>query len=114
MRDEDIKNIYKQFSPDFFDLVIVDECHRGSAKKDTPWREILEYFKSALSNRFFSRYFFPSVPDMYSVALNFMQISNNACEDFVLIFNPLERKTLVFIPNSFNIHLINSMFKSDK
>ena len=35
------------FSPDFFDLVIVDECHRGSAKKDSNWRKILEYFSSA-------------------------------------------------------------------
>ncbi|MDR0797001.1 MAG: DEAD/DEAH box helicase family protein [Tannerella sp.] len=38
---------YKQFSPDFFDLVIIDECHRGSAKEDSKWREILEYFKNA-------------------------------------------------------------------
>jgi len=38
---------YKQFSPDFFDLVIVDECHRGSAREDSKWREILEYFNSA-------------------------------------------------------------------
>src|SRR5690606_17677893 len=45
--DEEWKNIYKQFSPDFFDLVIVDECHRGSAKEDSVWREILEYFSSA-------------------------------------------------------------------
>lgn len=35
------------FSPDFFDLIIVDECHRGSAKKDSNWRKILEYFSSA-------------------------------------------------------------------
>lgn len=35
------------FSPDFFDLVIVDECHRGSAKEDSRWRKILEYFNSA-------------------------------------------------------------------
>ena len=39
---------YKElFSPDFFDLVIVDECHRGSAKEDSRWRKILEYFNSA-------------------------------------------------------------------
>jgi type I restriction enzyme R subunit len=38
---------YKQFSPEFFDLVIVDECHRGSAREDSKWREILEYFKGA-------------------------------------------------------------------
>jgi len=44
---EDIKNIYKQFSPDFFDLVVIDECHRGSAAEDSAWRQILEYFSSA-------------------------------------------------------------------
>jgi type I restriction enzyme R subunit len=38
---------YKQFSPDFFDLVIVDECHRGSAREDSKWRDILKYFKGA-------------------------------------------------------------------
>lgn len=45
--EDDWKNIYKQFKPDFFDLIIVDECHRGSAKSDSQWREVLEYFKSA-------------------------------------------------------------------
>ncbi|AKB51474.1 Type I restriction-modification system, restriction subunit R [Methanosarcina barkeri str. Wiesmoor] len=44
---EEDKNIYKQFSPEFFDLVIIDECHRGSAAEDSAWREILEYFSSA-------------------------------------------------------------------
>lgn len=44
---EEIRNIYKQFSPLFFDLIIIDECHRGSAAEDSAWREILEYFKSA-------------------------------------------------------------------
>src|SRR3989475_6450002 len=44
---EDWKNVYKNFSRDFFDLVIVDECHRGSAAEDSAWREILEYFNSA-------------------------------------------------------------------
>lgn len=44
---EEWRNIYKQFSRDFFDLVIVDECHRGSAAEDSAWREILEYFSSA-------------------------------------------------------------------
>ena len=38
---------YKEFSPEFFDLVIVDECHRGSAREDSKWREILDYFKKA-------------------------------------------------------------------
>lgn len=40
-------NPYCEVSPEFFDLVIVDECHRGSAKEDSAWREILTYFKSA-------------------------------------------------------------------
>ena len=44
--DEDA-NAYKQFSPDFFDLIVIDECHRGSAKEDSAWREILTYFKKA-------------------------------------------------------------------
>ncbi|BAU15212.1 hypothetical protein LEP3755_57690 [Leptolyngbya sp. NIES-3755] len=44
---EEEQNIYKQFSPDFFDLIIVDECHRGSAAADSAWRQILEYFASA-------------------------------------------------------------------
>jgi len=45
--NEEWKNIYKQFSEDFFDLIIVDECHRGSARADSAWREILEYFKNS-------------------------------------------------------------------
>jgi len=45
--NEEDKNIYKQFSPDFFDLIVIDECHRGSAAEDSAWREILEYFSSA-------------------------------------------------------------------
>ncbi|MBD5166266.1 MAG: DEAD/DEAH box helicase family protein [Helicobacter sp.] len=40
-------NHYKKFQPTFFDLIIIDECHRGSAKADSTWREILEYFESA-------------------------------------------------------------------
>ena len=44
---EEESNVYRQFSRDFFDLVIVDECHRGSANEDSAWREILEYFSSA-------------------------------------------------------------------
>jgi type I restriction enzyme R subunit len=44
---EEEQNIYKQFSPDFFDLIVVDECHRGSADEDSAWREILTYFKGA-------------------------------------------------------------------
>lgn len=38
---------YKKYSKDYFDLIIIDECHRGSAKDDSAWREILEYFNSA-------------------------------------------------------------------
>ena len=45
--NEEDKNIYKQFSPDFFDLIVVDECHRGSAAEDSAWREVLEYFGNA-------------------------------------------------------------------
>ena len=44
---EEFQNIYKNFSKDFFDLIIIDECHRGSAAEDSAWREILEYFSSA-------------------------------------------------------------------
>lgn len=44
---EEEKNIYKQFSPDFFDLIVVDECHRGSARENSNWRDILNYFQNA-------------------------------------------------------------------
>ena len=44
--DED-KDTYRQFSPEFFDLVVIDECHRGSAAEDSAWREILDYFGNA-------------------------------------------------------------------
>lgn len=50
-QDEDAENaldkLSQLFRPDFFDLIIVDECHRGSAKKESNWRKILEYFNSA-------------------------------------------------------------------
>lgn len=45
--NEEDKNIYKQFSPDFFDLIVIDECHRGSAAEDSAWREVLSYFNTA-------------------------------------------------------------------
>ena len=45
---EEKQKTYKKFSRDFFDLIIVDECHRGSAAEDSEWREILEYFSSAV------------------------------------------------------------------
>lgn len=44
---EERQKIYKNFSKDFFDLIVVDECHRGSAAEDSAWREILEYFSGA-------------------------------------------------------------------
>ncbi len=44
---EEDQNIYKQFSSDFFDLIVVDECHRGSAADDAAWRKVLVYFSSA-------------------------------------------------------------------
>jgi type I restriction enzyme R subunit len=45
--DIGIEDAYKDFSSDFFDLIIIDECHRGSAKEDSAWRSILDYFKNA-------------------------------------------------------------------
>ena len=45
--DDDQEHYSELFDPDFFDLIIVDECHRGSAKDDSRWRRILEYFSSA-------------------------------------------------------------------
>lgn len=45
--DDTVSKLSALFQPDFFDLIIVDECHRGSAKKDSNWRKILEYFTSA-------------------------------------------------------------------
>jgi type I restriction enzyme R subunit len=44
---EEQSNIYKQFSPEFFDLIVIDECHRGSASEESAWRQILEYFSKA-------------------------------------------------------------------
>lgn len=44
---EESQKAYKQFSPDFFDLIVIDECHRGSAADDSAWREILDYFSNA-------------------------------------------------------------------
>ena len=41
------EDLFKQFSKDFFDLIIVDECHRGSAREDSKWRRILDYFNKA-------------------------------------------------------------------
>lgn len=45
--EEDVARFARLFNKDFFDLIIVDECHRGSAKKDSNWRKILDYFSSA-------------------------------------------------------------------
>lgn len=47
LSDSKSEDVYKQFSPNFFDLIIIDECHRGSAREDSAWREILEYFNTA-------------------------------------------------------------------
>ena len=44
---DESQKAYKQFSPDFFDLIVIDECHRGSAAEDSAWREILDYFSNA-------------------------------------------------------------------
>ena len=45
---EPSQKTYRKFSPDFFDLIVIDECHRGSAAEDSQWREILEYFDGAI------------------------------------------------------------------
>jgi len=47
MSGEDGEEAYKQFQPNFFDLIVIDECHRGSAKEDSAWRKVLDYFSSA-------------------------------------------------------------------
>ena len=44
---EEQQKLFREFSPDFFDLIVIDECHRGSAAEDSAWREILEYFSTA-------------------------------------------------------------------
>lgn len=44
---DESKNAYKEFSPDFFDLVVIDECHRGSASEASAWREVLDHFSGA-------------------------------------------------------------------
>jgi type I restriction enzyme R subunit len=41
------EDLFRQFSPDFFDLIIVDECHRGSASDNSAWRSVLDYFSAA-------------------------------------------------------------------
>lgn len=46
-KDERRPGLYKEYAPDFFDLIIVDECHRGSSRDESNWREILEFFKPA-------------------------------------------------------------------
>lgn len=46
-KDERRPGLYKEYARDFFDLVVIDECHRGSAKEESNWREILEYFEPA-------------------------------------------------------------------
>jgi type I restriction enzyme R subunit len=45
--NDEVDDVFKQFSPDFFDLIIVDECHRGSAAENSAWRRVLTYFSSA-------------------------------------------------------------------
>ena len=46
-KDERRPGLFREYAPDFFDLIIVDECHRGSARDESNWREILEYFEPA-------------------------------------------------------------------
>lgn len=46
-KDENRPGLYKEYGPDFFDLIVVDECHRGSARDESNWREILDYFSES-------------------------------------------------------------------
>jgi type I restriction enzyme R subunit len=46
-KDERRPGLFKEYAPDFFDLIVVDECHRDSARDESNWREILEYFEPA-------------------------------------------------------------------
>jgi type I restriction enzyme R subunit len=46
-KDERRPGLFKEYSQDFFDLIVVDECHRGSARDESNWKEILEYFRPA-------------------------------------------------------------------
>lgn len=48
MGGEDRESIYDKFPPDFFDLIVIDECHRGSAADDSAWRTVLDYFSGAI------------------------------------------------------------------
>lgn len=47
MSGDDGEEAFKQFQPNFFDLIVIDECHRGSAKEDSAWRKVLDYFSTA-------------------------------------------------------------------
>jgi type I restriction enzyme R subunit len=47
-RDVNRPGLYREYAPDFFDLVVIDECHRGSARDDSNWREILDYYQPAI------------------------------------------------------------------
>lgn len=48
---DEAKDVFREFSSDFFDLVVIDECHRGSAKETSAWREVLDYFDGAIHYR---------------------------------------------------------------
>ena len=48
---EERQKLFREFSPGFFDLIVIDECHRGSAAEDSAWREILEYFSVGDADR---------------------------------------------------------------
>ena len=45
--DDTLKNLKNNFKEDFFDLIVIDECHGGSAREDSNWRKILDYFRFA-------------------------------------------------------------------
>lgn len=64
--------VYRQYAPDFFDLIIVDECHRGSARADSQWREILNYFEPA-----------------YQLGMTATPIRNETKDSYAYFGNPL-------------------------
>ncbi len=69
--------LYKEYSPDYFDLIIVDECHRGSARSESSWRSILEYFEPA-----------------YQLGLTATPLRNDNVDTYRYFGNPLYTYTL--------------------
>ncbi len=75
--DNFLPGLYKEYSPDYFDLIIVDECHRGSARSESSWRSILEYFEPA-----------------YQLGLTATPLRNDNVDTYRYFGNPLYTYTL--------------------